>query len=256
MRSAWSFAALALCLALPTYARSLPALDRRVVDQAGVFAPDVRDRLESDLAAYEQRTGHQFAVLVIDGLDGDVLEQLSLRAAEQWRLGDARRDDGVLVVLAIKDRAVRIEVGYGLEGVVTDAVSSRVIRDTMTPRFARGDIAGGLQAGLATLMRVAAGESVGAGPSAGASTVEASPPWTAFLPVIGMVLLVLVSGALRRRGSGGGGGGLWPLMLLASSFGGSRGGRGGGFGGGGGGGGGGFSGGGGGFGGGGASGRW
>jgi hypothetical protein len=76
------------------------------------------------------------------GLEGHVLEQLSLRAAEQWRLGDQRRDDGLLVVVAVKERGVHIEVGHGREGVVTDALASRVIRDVMAPRFARGEIGG------------------------------------------------------------------------------------------------------------------
>ncbi len=247
--------ALTLCVALPAHAGALPALDRRVVDEAGALAPAARERLESELAGYEQRTGHQFAVLILKGLDGDVLEQLSLRAAEEWRLGDARRDDGLLVVLAMKERAVRVEVGYGLEGIVTDALSSRVIRETMTPRFARGDIAGGLTAGLEVLMKAAAGESTGAGASGAGSTVQRSPSWTSVVPMLVVVLLVFATGVARRRGHvgrhgtatgrGTGARGLWPLLFLASVLGG--GGRGGG---------GGFGGGGGGFGGGGASGRW
>jgi uncharacterized protein len=142
-------------------ARPVPALGRRVTDEAGVLSPAVAARLEEKLAAYERATGHQLAVLVIQSLEGEVLEPYAIRVAEQWRLGDKKRDDGILLLVAVDDRALRIEVGYGLEGAVTDAHSSRVIRDVMVPRFQAGDPAGGIEAGLDALMRLAEGEALG-----------------------------------------------------------------------------------------------
>lgn len=235
--------AISVLVAAVAGARPLPRLDGRIVDEAGALPPESRAALDAKLTSYERATGHQFAVLILDSLGGDPLEELSLRAAEQWRLGDARRDDGLLLVVAMKERAARIEVGYGLEGTITDALSAGVIRDVMAPRFAAGDFAAGIDAGTTMLMRAAEGESTGLGPSG--SAARAPPPALSLLgPLVMIALFVIVSVLGRRRG--GGDGGLFAFILLSSLF---RGGLGAG-------GGGGFSGGGGGFGGGGASGRW
>jgi uncharacterized protein len=208
------------------------------------------------------------AVVLLRGLEGDALEDVSMRAAEQWRLGDAKRDDGLLVLLAMKERSARVEVGYGLEGVVTDALASRVIRDVMAPHLVNGHVALALEDGLDVLMKAAEGESTGLAPRA-PPAVQHEPSWVSLLP-IALFLVVMIMQALARRRHGhtyarrGPGGAILDTMLWTSMLGGARrhggydGGLGGGVGGGVGGGfgGGSFGGGGGGFGGGGASGRW
>lgn len=173
-------------------ARPVPSLTRRVTDQTGVLGASRARELEERLAAYEQRTGHQFAVLIIPGLEGEVLEQYSVKVAEQWRLGDKRRDDGLLLLVAMEDRAIRIEAGYGLEGAVTDALSSRIIRDIMVPRFQAGDPAGGIDAGIEALMRAAEGESIGPAPTRPGAGPSGSPGRTSFWPFVLVIFFVML----------------------------------------------------------------
>lgn len=157
--------------ASPAHAREVPLLRGRVTDEAGALGARAA-ALEQTLAAYERDTGHQFAVLVVRSLEGENLEVFSMKVAERWRLGDRRRDDGLLLLVAIDDRAARIEVGYGLEGAVPDVVAGRVLREHMTPRFAAGDYAGGVEAGLDALMRAARGEALGPAPTSSRGVSE------------------------------------------------------------------------------------
>ncbi|MDX2024563.1 MAG: TPM domain-containing protein [Deltaproteobacteria bacterium] len=230
-------------------AAPVPTLSRRVEDQAGVLSAQQQQELESTLAAYEQRTGHQFALLTVKSLDGSPLEEFSIQVADAWKLGDKQRDDGLLVLLAVQERRVRVEVGYGLEGVITDAVSRQVIDNQMKPHFRSGDYAGGLMAGFDALMAAAQNESTGAARKH-TTQARASRPW--LFPLLAVLALLFLSAGRRRRRSS-----LWFPFGMGMGMGGwssGRGGRGGGpFGGGLGGG---FGGGGGGFGGGGASGDW
>jgi uncharacterized protein len=255
----------------------VPGLTAHVMDQAHVLAPQDAQHLDDTLSAYERKTGHQLAVWIVPSLGGQSIEELSLHAAEQWRLGDQKRSDGLLVVVAVQDHAMRIEVGYGLEGAIPDVIASRVIREQLTPHFQNNDFAGGLNAGFDVLMRAASGENLGAPVDAQPLNTRnwfsifavavllmiGMPRWVRapLLLVVGGVLGWLVLGSLVWAGALGvlglvlgvvlpRGRGFLPWMLAGSFMG--RGGRGGGFGGGGGG----FSGGGGGFGGGGASGKW
>ncbi len=230
----------AVLLARPAQAVEVPKLTQRVEDKANVLQPQQRAQLEEKLAAYEQRTGHQFAVLTVPSLDGDPIEDFSIRVAEAWRLGDKSRDDGLLLVLALQERRVRIEVGYGLEGVVTDAVAGRVIADDMTPLFRSGNYAEGLAAGLTRLMAAADGEAVG--PARRPRNRSEGKAWVGPLIMILIFLFFSGGGRGRRRGFFM----LPPFGMGGWTAGGRRGG--GGFGG--------FGGGGGSFGGGGASGGW
>ena len=236
-----------------------PALTGRVNDYTKLLPADTARALTDRLAAHEQKTGHQFAVLTIPSLEGDALEDFSIRAVEKWKLGHAKVDDGLLLLVVQRERKVRIEVGYGLEGHITDALSSRIIRGTIVPAFRRGDYAGGIEQGVFDLLRAD-----GDDPGAAARTVRGAPasgsgsslwPLLFFAPIV--LLFLWLRGAssggygTRGRWGGYGGGGYWGG---GGGYGGGGGFGGGGFGGGGGGGG--FSGGGGGFGGGGASGSW
>ena len=229
-------------------ALEVPALSARVNDHAGVLSTSDRQKLEQKLAAYEQATGHQFGLLTLPTLDGDPIEDFSIRAVEKWKLGAKGRDDGLLLIVVVNDRKMRIEVGYGLEGEVTDAFSARVLREVLQPAFRANQYAAGIDRAFELLMAKAEGIAVG---PARATRVNKGAG------LVPMVVLILIGLFIFSRffGGGGGGGGRrrGGVVFLPGGFGG--GGGGGGFFGGGGGGGG-FGGGGGGFGGGGASGDW
>jgi uncharacterized protein len=278
--SRWSASGFRACLALcaacclfvcllsgRALALEVPPLEGRVNDRAGVLSAELRQRLEQRLAAYEQSSGHQFAVLTLKTLDGQPLEEFSIRVVEQWKLGKAGKDDGLLLLVVTGDHKVRIEVGYGLEGAITDALSSRVTRNVLAPAFRKGDYGGGIERALEALMAVASGGQV---PDSVAKPAARGPGAGG---VLGTLLTLLTVGpflgilvfAFFLMNRGGRGGGFGRRGGWGGSDWSSRGGFGGGFGGGGfggggfgggGGSGGGFSGGGGGFGGGGASGSW
>ncbi len=238
-----------------------------VNDTAAMLSPSAEQSLEQRLTNYEAKTQQQFALLTIDTLDGDALEDFSIRVVEAWKLGKKGKDDGLLLLIVKSDRKLRIEVGYGLEGDVTDAFSARVIRNVLTPALRAGQAEQGIDEAFTALMQKASGQAVDdqallmPKPQ---QKQKRGPPLFGFLVFIFVLLPIL----LRFFGGGGGGGGggrrrgaLGDALIFGAGYGAGRwsGGGGGGWGGGGGGwggGGGGFSGGGGGFGGGGSSGSW
>ncbi len=239
-----SFLALLLLVTGAARALEVPPLQGHINDLAGVLPAQVRQDLEVRLTAYEQKTGHQLAVLLVDSLDGDPVEDFTLRVVEAWKLGRKDRDDGVLLLVAVKDRKIRIEVGYGLEGDLPDALSGRIIREVMAPAFRQGELAQGIVRALEAIMAATGGEGEALPPARQQQqrrSVGISPYFLLLL-----VLLMFLGGGRGRGGAG--------AFLAGSALGfGGRGGFGGGSRGGGGGG---FRGGGGGFGGGGASGGW
>jgi uncharacterized protein len=265
----------------------VPDLRERVTDLTGTLDEGQRASLEAKLASLENDTGAQVAVLLVRTARPESIEQFALRVAEAWQLGREAIDDGALLLVALEDREVRVEVGYGLEGALTDATSRRIIDEAILPHFRNGDMYGGLAAGVDRITAVVRGEELPPPepPETGMSR------WTELLPVL--FIAVLVGGAFLRAifgrvlgsvATGGATGAivfaltaLWGTALGAAfvaflitltmgrtrgwTTGGRRGGGGffgggGGWGGGFGGGGGGWSGGGGSFGGGGAGGRW
>jgi uncharacterized protein len=137
---------------------AVPPLTGRVVDLAGLLSPEQRGRLESTLAELEQRKGAQIAVLMVPTTAPEPIGSFGIRVAEQWRIGRKGVDDGLIVIVASGDRAMRLEVGYGLEGVIPDAVAKRLIEDHFTPGFAQGDWHGGLASGIAAIVRLIEGE--------------------------------------------------------------------------------------------------
>lgn len=226
------------CLA---WALEVPPLSGRVNDTAKVLSAGEAKALEQRLAEYEQQTGHQFALLTIPSLEGEDIAGYSIRVAEKWGLGDKQRDDGALLLIAINDRKMRIEVGYGLEPSIPDVLAGRIIRNVMAPRFRSGDYAGGINEAFDAMMRAAAGEAVGIPVREPKSADWHGLAWPLF-----WLVLFFVFGMSRGRKRGG-----FVFLPGMGGLGGHRGGfGGGGFGGGG------FGGGGGGFGGGGASGGW
>ena len=238
---------LALVTATASFAREVPPLRGRVVDDADLLGPGAERTLTAKLRAYEEQTEHQYALLTIPSLEGDPIEDFGIRVVEAWQLGDAERDDGLLLIVASEERRLRIEVGYGLEGAIPDALASRVIREVIAPAFRRGDTEGGLVRAFDLLMKAGAGEAVKLpGRGGGGGLVE--PGWQSWLLffaiVAGLHFLNRLAPSRRMRG------GVPPIWIGGGRRHRGGGGFGGGFGGGG------FGGGGGGFGGGGASGGW
>jgi uncharacterized protein len=137
---------------------AVPPLMARVTDLTGTLSPSQRDALEQELRAFETRKGSQIAVLIVPTTQPEVVEQYALRVAESWKLGRKGVDDGVLLLIAKDDRALRVEVGYGLEGVIPDAVANRVIDEIIVPFFKQGDFYGGIHAGISRLIRLIDGE--------------------------------------------------------------------------------------------------
>jgi uncharacterized protein len=135
-------------------ALDVPPLRGRVNDYAGVMRRDQAQLLESQLAQLETDTGHQVAVLTIPTLEGEDIEGFSIRVAESWKLGKKGFDNGAILVVAVKDRRLRLEVGYGLEGVLPDAIAKRITSDYIVPRFRQQDYGGGIVAGISAVEKV------------------------------------------------------------------------------------------------------
>ena len=280
-----------LCFIPYAHALDVPKLTGHVNDYAGMISPQAKAALEQELRAFEQSDSTQIVIVTIPSLQGEVLEQFSLKVAEAWKIGQKGKDNGIIFLVSKEDRKLRVEVGRGLEGKITDLMSGRIIDLVVKPRFKRGDFDGGFITGVHALMDASRGEfkaDPNTGKRQGAARHESSSRFIVFLFFAGIVLLIL--GSISKVLSGAAGAialpaivslllspvgliaavilaviGLIAGVILPSLF--SAGGRGGGFGGGyygggfGGGsfgdsGGGGFGGGGGGFGGGGASGDW
>ena len=259
----------------------VPPLTGHIIDQTGTLTAEQKATLEQSLTGFEARKGSQLAVLMVASTAPEEVEQFALRVAEKWKLGRKKVDDGAILVVAKDNRAVRIEVGYGLEGALNDLTSKRIISETVLPRFKNQDFYGGITAGVDQIIRVVDGEPLPAAsqaPAGGLGNVGQYAPILFVLAlavggvlratlgkvpgalvtggviavvawfVVGALSVALVAGViglfftLLSGGMGGHG--------FGGYYGGMGGGRGGGMGGGG------FSGGGGGFGGGGASGRW
>jgi uncharacterized protein len=142
----------ALTLASLVFALDVPPLTGRVVDLAQVLPADVAVSLARDLEAHEARTSNQVAVLILPSLEGEPLESFSHRVATTWKLGQKGTENGALLLLALRERKIRIEVGYGLEGTLTDLRSAHIIRQEIVPRFRSGDLPGGIAAGVHAIL--------------------------------------------------------------------------------------------------------
>lgn len=240
-----AFSLVALALDVP------PAPTQWVTDSAGILPDDAEAMLNEKLRAFEDRTGSQLIVYTLPSIERDSIESFTIRAAEKWRVGQKKADNGLILFVFVAERKARIEVGYGLEGTITDAVSAQTIRNEIAPHFQNGDYVAGLNAAADALMARIEGKEV---PQPVARRVPGyGRPQQSIWPfLILIIFIIFVLPMLRRSGCG-----CLPLFFLPGGGGGITFG-GGGFGGGGswGGGGGGFSGGGGSFGGGGATGGW
>jgi uncharacterized protein len=233
-------------------AANFPPLTGRVVDQAKILSPVAIADLERKLADLEQKSGIQLVVATVPSLGGEEIEPYANGLFRAWKLGEAKQNNGALLLIAPKERRMRIEVGYGLEGTLTDAVSSLIISNAIAPRFKAGDFNGGVTRGVDDIITALTTDSAEWKPKP--TDVRAEHQASLLDTLAPFLIFLFIMFVLTRIGRRSGGNVIFIPMGTGGGFG--RGGFGGGFGGGGFGGGGGFSGGGGSSGGGGASGGW
>jgi uncharacterized protein len=251
---ALAFVALALSLtAIAAQADpKFPPLTGRVVDDAHVLSAQTVSDLTAKLADLEAKTGRQLVVVTLSDLQGYDIEDYGYQLGRAWGIGQKGQNNGVLFIVVPSEHKVRIEVGYGLEPILTDALSSVILQEQVLPRFRSGDIEGGVTAGTDALISQLSLDPASAQANVQKAEQQNRPHGSPLGAIFGLIILFIVFSSLfRSHGGGGGMGWFLPMMVLSSMS------RGDGWGGGGGGGfGGGFSGGGGSFGGGGASGSW
>ncbi len=226
----------------------IPVLKNYATDLTNTLSDAELYTLNSALKKFDDSTTNQIVFLMISALNGASLEDFTYQTATKNQIGSKKNNNGVLFFVAKDDRKMRIEVGYGLEGTLPDALSNSIIRNEVRPYFKQGNYYSGIAAGINSILLATRGEYQGDGGKKGKGTGTG-------IPFIFLIVLFIILSTIFRKGGKGGGGGILPWIIL-SSMGNSRSSRGWGSGGGGGGGFGGFSGGGGGFGGGGASGSW
>ena len=233
-------------------AASLPEFTAPVVDSIGRVSAEVETQINSELISFQQSGGPQIAVAVIDTTNNATLENYSIDLARSWGLGDKEKDNGVLLLIALEDRTLRIEVGSGVEGELTDVTAGGIVDSVMLPRLRANDVDGAVRDGARAVMQVWRGENIASQPIVPSNTITEVTPQQSIFGIILFFGLILLFVTLAVRGKRNGGGMLGPFAagtIYGGGFGGHRGGfGGGGFGG--------FGGGGGGFSGGGAGGSW
>ncbi|WP_406854727.1 YgcG family protein [Alsobacter sp. KACC 23698] len=201
-RFAAALLALAFGLTAAWAALTFPALTGRVVDQASILSPDAVQRIDAKLKAHEDKTSDQVVVATVPSLQGTSVEDYANQLFRAWKLGQAKTNNGVLLLVAPNERKVRIEVGYGLEGALTDALSKVIISTAVAPKFKSGDFAGGIEAGVDAIVSILTGDAEEWQRRAKVRPQDdASSDWIMNLVVMAIVLFIL-----WRMMSGGRGG--------------------------------------------------
>jgi uncharacterized protein len=186
-----------------------------VHDYANVLSASAKAQLEHLLQAHRDSTSSQIAVLIIPSLEGGDIDGYAVEVFKEWKLGQAKKDNGVLFLVAMQERQMRIEVGYGLEGVLTDAMSSRINRNEVAPYFRQGNYEAGIQAGVVAIIKTIAGTYVNEDPVPNRKRSKRSP-----LGSIIFIIIMLIVMSRRNKGGGGGGGGYWTAAMLGGMMGG------------------------------------
>lgn len=226
LAGAWLASAVAFAQSASGDLVAIPPLKSRVTDLSGTLSAAQQAQLEQQLAAFESARGSQIALLMVPSTQPEAIEQFSIRVAEAWKIGRRKHDDGVLVIVAKNDRKMRIDVGYGLEGAIPDALAKRIISETMAPKFRQGDFAGGLTLAVSQIQKLIEGEALpGASPAdrpSGGSegNLEQLLVIGLMLAVVGGSVLRAMFGRLVGSGLSGGlvGGAAWFItgsMLVA-----------------------------------------
>ena len=182
----WLALCLLLCATALHAAPDFPALTGRVVDEANLMSRKQAHQLAQQLAVFEKRSGVQLVVVSIDTLAGDTIEEYGYQLGRHWGIGQKGKNNGVLLLIAQDERKVRIEVGYGLEGALPDAIAANIIQTRILPAFKRGDMVAGVVAGSQSIMKALAGEYQ---PVEQPKSDSDGGPWLFILVVIAMIVL-------------------------------------------------------------------
>lgn len=210
------FAALLLSAATAQDLAPVPPLEMRVTDIAGMLKPEQRTALESKLQAHEAKTGNQVAILLVKSTAPEVIEQYGIRVAEQWKIGRKGIDDGVILIIARDNtrdlRRMRLEVGRGAEGVLTDAMSKRILQDVIAPYFRQNDFYGGLNAGIDAIQSVLNKEAFPSTPAkqrAAQKEEDGLSFWFTFFVQLAIIILIVRALRTRRRNGWGNSSGIF-----------------------------------------------
>lgn len=207
--------ALLVLLPLPLFALDAPQLTGRINDSANMLSKEARANLEQKLATFERTTTNQVAVLTIPSLQGDDIDQFAIRVAEQWKLGQAGKDNGVLMILAQAEHKVRIEVGMGLQGVLPDITASKIIREVMRPYLKTGNFDQGINAGVDAIIAATKGEFKATPQDA---TQRAHKKNSSFSTVLVITLVVAIICGMLSRYLGGAAGAIGVPLAASLAF--------------------------------------
>jgi len=194
----------------PTY----PSLTGRVVDQASILTPAQKDQLSIILEKHEQKTSNQVVVAVIRSLDGNDIAEYAVGLFRYWQLGLKDKNNGVLLLIAIDDREVDIEVGYGLEATLTDAISHDIIQEKIIPFFKKGEYGAGVFESVSSIMLALDGEYIPTGKAVNQKENDDEISWFVLGPFLFFFLIMFF---IRNRRGGGGGGGGFPNTMMGPS---------------------------------------
>lgn len=204
--------------ASPAAAKDVPYLSGRVVDEAGLLSAAARQRIEGELAALERETGDQVAVLIVPSLGGEPLEEYSVRVAQTWKLGQKGKDNGVLLLVSRDDRRLRIEVGYGLEGKLTDLQSREILDGLIRPRFRQGDFDGGVEQGVHAIVEAVHGRPPAAQPAAAGAGADTPVGQRIFFTLFMSFIFVVVVGVFSLVAVASSGSLSWFLYAFLTPF--------------------------------------
>jgi len=195
-------AALVLCLASPALALDFPALTGRVVDQANIMTPQSRSDLEAKLKELEDKSSIQLVVATVKSLQGSDVETYANQLFRYWKLGEVKKNNGALLLIAPAEHKVRIEVGYGLEGTLTDALSSVIISSAIIPRFKTGDFSGGIERGVDGIISVLSGDTADWQPKVRVRSDDDSSTINDLVAALFPLLMIFVISYLMRSARG------------------------------------------------------
>lgn len=208
--------AIVLLLSISAFAqRAVPAHGGVWVhDEANVLSRGTVAQLEQILKAERDSTSNQIAILIVPSLEGEDIDGFGIRVADAWKAGNDKKDNGVIFIVSIQDRKMRIETGLGLEGVLTDALSSRINRNEVAPQFRQGNYDAGVLAGTIAIIQAIKGTYVNENPPQRGRRSGRSP-WSTLIFII-IIIIAMAS----RKGGGGGMGGYWAAGALLGGLGG------------------------------------
>jgi len=203
---------LLLMTAALAYALEVPALKSRVNDYGGMISPAAEQSLEQTLASFEASDSTQIVILTVNSLDGDAMEDFTIRVAEKWKIGQAKKDNGVILFVSKNDRRMRIEVGRGLEGVLTDLLTGRILDNIIRPKFRAGDFDGGFTEGINAIINVTRGEFKNDTPS---GPLQDESPLSSYFTLlfIALYFLVVIISKFSKILSGVAGAAAFPALV-------------------------------------------